>query len=206
MGGVSWTFDVSSGCLGVLMPDTSVYIRDPDTGAKLGPEETGEIMASTLTMMKGYINREQANKEFFAEDGYSHTGDLGYYDSQGKLYFKDRAKEIIKVTSRWVGPGELEDIIEQVAGVMEAAVWSTYDKERCDDIIHVAVVLRSGCKMTKEDVVNQVKNNTEPHKHITGEIFFMDQIPHNPQGKKLRRVLKNQYLDQKLIANNNFDL
>ena len=98
MGGVSWTFNVSSGCLGVLMPDTSVYIRDPDSGAKLGPGETGEIMASTLTMMKGYINRDQANKEFFAGDGYSHTGDLGYYDSEGKLYFKDRAKEIIKVS------------------------------------------------------------------------------------------------------------
>ena len=105
-----------------------------------------------------------------------------------------------------MGPGELEDIIEQVGGVMEAAVWSTYDREKCDDIIHAAVVLRSGCKMTKEEVVNQVKNNSEPHKHITGEIFFLDQIPHNPQGKKLRRVLKNQYLEQKLIANNKFDL
>ena len=41
---------------------------------------------------------------------------------------------------------------------------------------------------------------------IIGEIFFMDEIPHNPQGKKLRRVLKNQYLEQKLIANNKFDL
>ena len=79
------------------MPGSSAYISNPETGAKQGPGEAGEIMVSTLYMMKGYLNRDQANKEFFAGDGYSHTGDLGYFDSEGKLYFKDRAKEIIKV-------------------------------------------------------------------------------------------------------------
>ena len=110
------------------------------------------------------------------------------------------------MTSRWIGPGELEDSIEQVPGVLEACVWSTYDKERCDDIIHSAVVLRSGSRLTKDSIREHVKNNTEPHMHLTGDVFFMDQIPHNPQGKKLRRILKTQYLEQKLIAGNKSDL
>ena len=89
-----------------MMPGCSAYIRDPDTGAKLGQGETGEIMVRSLAMTKGYLNRDQANREFFAGDGYCHMGDLGYYDHQGKLYFKDRAKELIKVNSaQSVGQG-----------------------------------------------------------------------------------------------------
>ena len=188
------------------MPGSSAYIRDPETGAKLGSGQTGEIMVSTLPMMKGYLNRDQANKEFFAGDGYSHMGDLGYYDDQGKLYFKDRAKELIKVTSRWLGPGEVEDVIEQAPGVMEACVWSTYNKEKADDIIHAAVVVRPGSRLSQEEVVDYVKSKVEPHKQLTGDVFFMAEIPHNPQGKKLRRLLKNQYLEQKLIARDKLDL
>ena len=105
-----------------------------------------------------------------------------------------------------MGPGELEDLIEQVGGVMEACVWSTYNKEKADDIIHAAVVTRPGSRVSKEELVDYVSNNTEPHKHLTGDVFFMDEIPHNPQGKKLRRVLKNQYLEQKLIASDKLDL
>lgn len=46
---------------------------------------------------QGYLNNPTANKEFFTEDGFAKMGDLGYYDEQGRLYFKDRIKEVIKV-------------------------------------------------------------------------------------------------------------
>lgn len=47
--------------------------------------------------MQGYLNNPTANKEFFTEDGFAKMGDLGYYDEHGRLYFKDRIKEVIKV-------------------------------------------------------------------------------------------------------------
>ena len=51
----------------------------------------------TLTSMRGYLNNEAATRDYFTEDGFACMGDLGYYDQEGKLYFKDRIKEVIKV-------------------------------------------------------------------------------------------------------------
>ena len=52
----------------------------------------------TLTSMRGYLNNEAATRDYFTEDGFACMGDLGYYDQEGKLYFKDRIKEVIKVS------------------------------------------------------------------------------------------------------------
>ena len=50
-----------------------------------------------MIVMQGYLNNQTANLEFFTEDGFAKMGDLGYYDEEGRLYFKDRIKEVIKV-------------------------------------------------------------------------------------------------------------
>lgn len=50
-----------------------------------------------MTCMKGYLNNQEANREFFDENGFAHMGDIGYYDEDGKLYFKDRIKEVMRV-------------------------------------------------------------------------------------------------------------
>ena len=123
VGGVSATHDVSSGCLGSLTPGVTVYIRDMETGARLKEGEVGEIMVKTGTTMKGYLNNDTANRELYDDKGFVHMGDLGYYDNQGKLYFKDRIKEVIKCQNKWFGPSEVEETIECIPGVVEACVW-----------------------------------------------------------------------------------
>ena len=125
-------------------------------------------------------------------------GDLGFYDEEGKLYYKERIKELIKVSNYWFGPGEVENVIEEIPCVAEAAVWGTYNQQTGDDRVNCAVVLTTGPKLeviTREDIANHVANRLQVQKHITGSIVFLDQIPHNPQGKKLRRKLKETYKD-----------
>ena len=51
-GSVSWTFDVTSGCLGALTPGNAALVRDQATGLRLGPGELGEICVKTMTCMK----------------------------------------------------------------------------------------------------------------------------------------------------------
>eukprot|EP00092_Neocalanus_flemingeri_P001915 GFUD01002045.1.p1 GENE.GFUD01002045.1~~GFUD01002045.1.p1 ORF type:complete len:240 (+),score=74.53 GFUD01002045.1:99-722(+) len=192
--GISGSLDVT--CLGALVPGVQVYIRDRETGEKLGPNKSGEIMAKTKTMMAGYVNRYDETKEFYDEEGYAHMGDLGYYDEEGKLYYKERIKELIKVSNYWFGPGEVENVLEEISCVTEAAVWGTYDNKSGDDLVNAAIVLSTGSKLeviTREDIINHVANNLQSQKHITGNIIFLDRIPHNPQGKKLRRELKTKY-------------
>ena len=85
----------------------------------------------------------------------------------------------------------------------------------CDDIIHAAVVLTKvshclapilytvlgcpqGASVTREVVLEHVRNNLAAHMNITGDIIFLDAIPHNPIGKKLRRTLKIKH-DNKVL-------
>ena len=51
----------------------------------------------TTTCMKGYLNNPEADKEFFDEEGFARLGDMGYYDEEGNLFFKERIKETVKV-------------------------------------------------------------------------------------------------------------
>ena len=76
----------------------------------------GEICAKTMTTMKviihdnynmvilvpsmkGYLNNSEATAEFFTDDGFAAMGDLGYFDEEGKLFFKERMKDVLKVGS-----------------------------------------------------------------------------------------------------------
>ena len=126
MYGVSKSLDLRSGCLGSLVVGCSAYIRDLETGERLGPGQAGELMVRSVRFMKGYLHRDLDNSQFFTEDGWAHTGDLVYYDSQGSLYFRDRVKEMIKVRASWVGPAELESCIQEIPGVGESCVWVTF--------------------------------------------------------------------------------
>ena len=91
-GSVSWTWDVTSGCLGALTAGNEAMVRDTATGARLGPGEVGEITYRSPLVMLGYVNRPEENRQFFGDDGFCHSGDLGHYDEKGMLYFDGRLK------------------------------------------------------------------------------------------------------------------
>ena len=83
--------------LGELVSDAQVKIVNPDhPGANCGPNEIGEICLKTPNMMLGYLNRPEETKKYFDMDGFGRSGDLGYYDKDGKIYYVDRIKELIK--------------------------------------------------------------------------------------------------------------
>ena len=83
-------------------------------------------------------------------------------------------------------------------GNITIVLQSTYDTSLCDDLIHAAVLPKPGFKLLKEDIVAHVRDHLTPRKHITGEVLFVEQIPHNPQGKKLRKTLRELYIQGKL--------
>ena len=57
------------------------------------------IMIVLVSSMKGYLNNTEATAEFFTDDGFAAMGDLGYFDEEGKLFFKERMKDVLKVGS-----------------------------------------------------------------------------------------------------------
>ena len=91
----------------------------PDVEVKIA--EDGEILIRSAANSKGYFNNEEATKELFTEDGFIHSGDLGYLDEEGNLYIVGRKKNIIKHAGETIAPQEIEETVDALEGVRYSA-------------------------------------------------------------------------------------
>ena len=182
--------ETTLGALGHLSAGVQVYIQDTETGERLGPGEEGKIMVRTKTMMLGFLNRPEATQEFFDAEGYGFIGDVGFYNEQGDLFFSHRMKDAMKVNNCWVGPGEIENVLESEDDIDEAGVWGRYDPNTGSEVINLAIVFKKGVKPWSEDRIRQlVSSRLLPTRRITGSIYYVDSLPHSAVGKKVRRHL-----------------
>lgn len=113
-------------------------IVDPKTLEPLPPGKVGEIQVKKYVTI-GYYKDEDKNREAFTEDGYFRTGDLGYYDEEGYLYFRGRIKEMIKTGGINVAPAEVEEVLLRQEGVRQAYVVGVPDPVR-DEVIGAVIV------------------------------------------------------------------
>ncbi len=111
------------GSMGYMLSGLKSIIVEPETTNVLGDGERGEIAISGDTLMNGYLNNDAENSAvFFDADGerYVRTGDFGYKDADGYLYFVQRLKRIIKIAGISVYPKEIETAALEIKGVSGA--------------------------------------------------------------------------------------
>ena len=99
------------GSVGVPLMSMKCKIVDPETLQTLPVGEKGEVWMAGPTIMKGYLNNEQATRDMITEDGWLRSGDIGYFNDEGCFYITDRLKELIKVKGFQVPPAELEALL-----------------------------------------------------------------------------------------------
>ena len=107
------------GSLGKAMPNVDFKIVD-ESGKELPRGEVGEIAFKSGAIMLGYYQDEEATKNCII-DGYLHTGDLGYIDEDGFIFFKSRKKRVVKVSGVAVFPSEVEQLIESMPEITACA-------------------------------------------------------------------------------------
>ncbi|KAK2810063.1 hypothetical protein FQN50_003257 [Emmonsiellopsis sp. PD_5] len=179
--------------VGSIVANTEVKVIHPDTGAELGYDEPGEILARGPQIVMGYLDNEKATRETFGEDGWLHTGDVGMMDREGFLTITDRIKEMIKVKGIGVAPAELEDLLLGHPDVEDVAVLGIRD-DYSGELPKAFVVLKGSAQgADKVEVAKRllqyVKENKVRHKWVV-EVEFIDEIPKSASGKILRRVLR----------------
>ena len=177
------------GSVGISAPSTQTKIADPLTGADLGTGEEGEVWVRGPQAMAGYLNNAQATAATIDEDGWLHTGDLGYVDADGHLYVVDRLKELIKYKGFQVPPAELEAVLLRHPDVADAAVIGLADDE-AGEIPAGYVVLRPGAAASPADIMRFVAGEVAHYKQIR-RLEVIDAIPKSAAGKILRRVLRD---------------
>lgn len=159
--------------------------------------EVGEICIRSDTVSPGYWNNDEATRESFSEDGWFHTGDLGYVDEDGVFFITDRKKDLIIRGGFNISPREVEEVIMLHPKIQEAAVIAAHDK-RGEEIVKAFVVMTEGENMTEREVIDHCETNMAPYKRPK-IVEFVDTLPKSATGKILRNELRGETTDRRLI-------
>ncbi|EFC35991.1 predicted protein [Naegleria gruberi] len=182
--------NVKVGSVGLLLPLTDLKILDLETEEEITQVgKQGELCFSGPQMMKGYLNNEEATK-YTLRNGFIHTGDVGYIDSDGFLYIVDRVKELIKYNGYQVPPAELEGILLKHPKILDAAVIGIQD-ETVGELPKAFVVMRPNETLSEDEVMNFVAEHVSPQRRVR-LVEFVKEIPKSSSGKILRRLLRQR--------------
>jgi long-chain acyl-CoA synthetase len=169
-----------------------------ETGAVLPVGETGEIQLQSPSLMAGYLPQEETALSM--DGGWYRTGDVGYIEPDGWVHLTDRSREMIKVRGFQVAPAEVESVLLGHHSVTDAAVFGVPDEADGESII-AAVVLATGAAAAPADFITHVAERLASYKKPR-EVLIVDAIPRLASGKALRRVLKEQWLNENPLKEN----
>ena len=178
--------------IGLAGPGYDVRIAG-ENGSALPPGECGEIQVrgqAGVSLMAGYWRDEEATQAAFTADGWFRTGDCGYADADGWLYFVDRMGDIVKRAGENISACEVEVAILEHPDVADVAVLGISDSIR-DEAVKAVVVPKPGRRLTAEDVQDFLSLRLSFFK-IPSVIEFRDGLPRGEYGKVLKNQLKTE--------------
>jgi acyl-CoA synthetase (AMP-forming)/AMP-acid ligase II len=176
------------GSTGRALAHVEIRIVDGQ-GNPLPPNVRGEICIRGPKVTKGYWNAPDKTAESFYGD-WLRSGDIGYLDEDGFLFLTDRAKDMILTGAENVASSEVEEVLYKLPKVAEAAVIGVPD-ERWGERIVAVVVLKSGESLSFEEMDRHCRQHLAGFK-VPRELQLVAELPRNPSGKILKRVLRQQ--------------
>jgi long-chain acyl-CoA synthetase len=177
-----------TGTIGLPIPSTDVMIAGDD-GNALPLGEIGEICVKGPQVMEGYWQRPKETAEVMLPGGWLRTGDVGRMDEDGFIWIEDRKKDMILVSGFNVYPNEVENVVVELDGILEAAAIGIPDK-RAGEIVKIFAV-RTDDSVTEQDVKNYCRDKLTGYKRPR-QVEFRDELPKTNVGKILRRALRNE--------------
>lgn len=185
---VPLNIDEFSGTIGVPISSTEAQICGDD-GNPVATGEIGEICIRGPQVMEGYWLRPADTAEVMLPGGWFRTGDIGRMDEKGFVYIEDRKKDMILVSGFNVYPNEIEGVVAELEGVLEAAAVGK-PNEKSGEVVKLYIV-KSDPSLTNEQVLQHCRDNLTGYK-VPKEIVFRDDLPKTNVGKILRRELRDE--------------
>jgi long-chain acyl-CoA synthetase len=204
--GVVTDFDITEkgvplASVGRALPDIQLKICDKNRQA-LSCGEIGEIACLTPTRFKGYFNLSEQTRLSFDDAGYFYTGDLGYLDEQGYLYFVGRTKDVIKSGGINVYPQDIESVLLELPVIKECAALGIVDN-KFGEVIWVAYVLENSIsKGGNENTFNEKNLVLQAMQQLTDyqqPRFYQrfTEFPKSALGKVLKQEIKAKLIEIK---------
>ncbi|MDD5286556.1 MAG: malonyl-CoA synthase [Desulfuromonadaceae bacterium] len=180
------------GTVGFPLPGTTISIVN-DAGAPVKAGEAGNILVKGPQVFVGYWRMPEKTQDEFTEDGFFSTGDMGRIDEDGYITIIGRSKDLIITGGLNVYPKEVEEMIDELAGVVESAVIGLPDPDFGEVVTAVVVRLKSGVgdALTEAGIIGSLKGSLAGFK-VPKRVFFVDDLPRNTMGKVQKNVLRDR--------------
>jgi malonyl-CoA/methylmalonyl-CoA synthetase len=185
--------DRVAGTVGFPLPGVSARVVDPETGRELAADEIGMIEVKGPNVFKGYWRNPEKTKAEFREDGFFITGDLGKIDPAGYVHIVGRGKDLIITGGYNVYPKEVETEIDEMAGVVESAVFGVAHPDFGEGVT-AAVVVKPGAAVTAQAIAQALEERLAKFKQPK-QVFVVSELPRNTMGKVQKNLLREQYKD-----------
>ncbi len=176
------------GSIGIPLPGNVVAIVEPNTGIRVQEKEIGEICLCGPSVMKGYLANPEATSNILRlhDDGkyWIHTGDLGYMDEDGVLFYVQRLKRMIIVSGYNVYPSYVEDVIMEHPDVENCGVIGIPHPYKVQ-VPKAYIVLKDGVKdniLVKKSIKDYCKKHLSNYM-IPKEFEFRESLPKTTIGK-----------------------
>ncbi|PBP26693.1 phenylacetyl-CoA ligase [Diplocarpon rosae] len=206
--------DIFFGSSGSLLPGYKAKVVDLEGTEIVGYDEPGELVVQSPSVVLGYLNNDQANRETFIDDTdgcgrWMRTGDEAVIRKSPAgnehVVIVDRIKELIKVKGLQVAPAELEAHLLTHPSVGDCAVIPVPDDAagevpKAFIVKSASVGLEDNDRMLAREIARHVSEHKARHKWLKGGVEFIDVIPKSPSGKILRRLLRDKEKRARRVA------
>ena len=172
--------------------ENQVRIADQVTGEPVGVDTVGEITIHNPAIMPGYWRNEEQTKESL-RDGWLFTGDLGWVDADGFLYFVDRKKDIIRRRGENISSQEVENVIKRNPNVLDCAVLAV-PSELGEDEVKAYVTPREGATPDPEELVHWCAEHLAYFK-VPRYWEIRDELPRTPTLRVRKDILRQERED-----------
>ena len=193
------------GSIGLPYPDTYYKIFKPGTQEEVPFGTDGEICLRGPSVMLGYINHEEENRTTLQQhpDGYTwlHTGDMGWMDEEGFIYFKQRIKRMIITSGYNVYPSQIENIIDGMEEVHMSCVIGVPDSYKIQKVkafVQLAPGVQPGEEM-KQKILSYCRERVAKYA-MPYDVEFREQLPKTLVGKIAYTVLEKEEEEKRKAA------
>ncbi|MGV1768439.1 AMP-binding protein [Rhizobium rhizogenes] len=176
------------GSVGRPLRFVEIEIRD-ENGSPISAGEEGEICIRGPKVMREYWRDPDSTAAAFFSDGYMRSGDVGYMDRDGFLFITDRQKDMIISGGENIASSEVERVIYGHSAVKEAAVFAR-PHPRWGEIAVAAIVLVEDHSLGFDELSDHCQKSLAKFK-CPKDLVVLSELPRNPSGKVLKRVLRD---------------